>query len=334
MRHLRSYNLVRFISKKSKKIANFRLNKRLALQASILVAVLLIGGSIVWYHIHLQDTANHEIVLGNNEKQISQQAITSQPKAPITANNIVSLLNQQRKAKGLSALNWTTQLDTAAVSRANYMVTNNTTSVTVGDPGADITNANYNDSSWSLSDAWNESSIQNVVQTLTTGSDANFGLTTSFSDIGVGIVSDTVNGNPTQLIVVYLANQQQGSSTQQSSTTMSQAPQSTTTPASVACIYNPNQPKCVTICNNLNNQEQSAINQGATQFYQIYEDYKASMLNISATTPDDQASIQAQINSAYQTYINNKNSGYQNGLADVQSLPCPITIYNPAAGSP
>ncbi len=93
------------------------------------------------------------------------------------------------------------------------MVANNTTSVTAGDPGADITDANYNDSNWDLSDTWDCSTTQVVVTSLTTGNDSDFGLSTSFSDIGVAVVPDTVNDVSTQLIVVYLANQATASST-------------------------------------------------------------------------------------------------------------------------
>ncbi|HET9173829.1 MAG TPA: CAP domain-containing protein [Candidatus Saccharimonadales bacterium] len=126
---------------------------------------------------------------------------------PLTTANIVSLLNQQRTGKGLSAFKWITQLNNAATARANYMVTNNITSATAGDAGADITNANYNDSSWQMDVTWGDSTPQQVVANLTTGNAVSFGDSTKFSDIGVGIVPDTISGKATQLIVIYIANQ-------------------------------------------------------------------------------------------------------------------------------
>ena len=88
---------------------------------------------------------------------------------------------------------------------ANYMVTNNTTSTAAGDPWADITNAGYNYWTADIADTWGDTTPQQVVSSLTSSTTKDFGDTTAYSDIGVGIVPDTINGNETQLIVVYLA---------------------------------------------------------------------------------------------------------------------------------
>jgi len=72
MRRLGSYNPVRFISKKSKKIAIFSLNKRFFLPASILVTVLLIVGLIELHHIQLTDSADKVLVHKTHDTQISE----------------------------------------------------------------------------------------------------------------------------------------------------------------------------------------------------------------------------------------------------------------------
>jgi len=190
--------------------------------------LLLASGSGALYHIHQVNLANQKKATQQLVSSAPSQATTTKPTPqPITAASIVSLLNQQRTAKGLPALKWITQLDTAAVARANYMVANNTTSTTMGDPGADITDANYSYSNALWSDTWNESTTQGAITSLTTGGDSNFGYSTAYSDIGVGVVPDTIDGSSTQLIFVYLANQATSSSQTNNS---SQAEQEDTPP--------------------------------------------------------------------------------------------------------
>lgn len=179
-------------------------------QIAILCTVAGVGVAVILaFHFHARDISIHDTALSTASVHSLTVNVPQRvtPQAPITASSIVALLNQQRTAKGLTAFKWITQLDNAAIARANYMVAKSTTSTSTGDPWADITDANYRYSTADISDTWNDSTTQTAVNSLTSGNDANFGYSTNYSDIGAGVVSDTINGSATQLIVVYLANQ-------------------------------------------------------------------------------------------------------------------------------
>lgn len=193
----------------------------------LIIVVLLVGGGTGIYLLSTNTSISKQ--KKTSIIQISK-AQTTPTVQPITASNIVTLLNQQRTAKGLTAFKWITQLNNAAVARANYMVANDTTSLNVGSPYSDITNAGYDYSSADVDDTWNDTSTQEAVNYLITGVAATFGLSTSYSDIGVGVVSDTVNGASTQLIIVYLANQSTPSVSNNSSTSNSSLPTYTLPP--------------------------------------------------------------------------------------------------------
>jgi hypothetical protein len=203
-------HLKRRKAKKPTPIKRRLLTRKIIVQGVIIWLVLCAGVSaLVIQHIH--NTAKQSPDTLSTAKSQTTTPAPSQPMQPVTASSIVTLLNQQRTAKGLTAFKWITQLNNAAVARANYMVANNTTSTTFGDPAADITTANYSYSNAEWSDTFNETTTQGVITSLTTGADSNFGFSTAYSDIGVGIVPDTISGNPTQLMFVYLANQATGS---------------------------------------------------------------------------------------------------------------------------
>lgn len=174
--------------------------------AAWLIFSIFILAAIITAIVHKNSNQNVNL---SQSSQTNQQN-TPLPYSSLTPANIVTTLNQQRKAKGLTDFNWITQLDNAASARANYMVANNTTDIYSGSPSEDITNAGYNDSNWLYSITWNDTSTQEAVTALTTGNNSNFGYSTSYSDIGAAVIPDTINGNSTQLIVVYLANQASG----------------------------------------------------------------------------------------------------------------------------
>lgn len=175
------------------------------LSSGVIVVILLTISATTFATVRY----NHDNQVKLTSSNHSQPTTPIQPdKTPITANSVVAQLNQQRKAKGLGMFNWVTQLNTAAVTRANYMVANDTVSTSAGNNAwTDVTEANYNYSNGDISDTYNDTSTQEAVSKLTTGENINFGYSTAYKDIGVGVVPDTINGSVTQLVVVYIANQ-------------------------------------------------------------------------------------------------------------------------------
>lgn len=174
-----------------------------------ILALIVVSGIFELFHIHTVDLTkqNSALRLANSQTNQPVKQISTISSSPINSGNIVNELNQYRVARGLPALHWITELNTAAIARAKFMASNNTTSNTVGNPWADITNANYNYSTADVGSVFDNSNSKNVVKQLTTGIDSNLGNSTTYNDIGVGVVPDTINGSPTQLVVVYLATQ-------------------------------------------------------------------------------------------------------------------------------
>lgn len=190
----------------------------------IIILILIIVGSsidIAHYELTQSKTNTSHLNASHGTVTINESSNSTNEYNPslITPNSIVDALNAQRVAKGLSKLDWITQLDNAATARANFLVSNNSLSTTLGDPGADISDANYNANGWSLSDLESNQdsnqTLSDIISQFTTGNDSNFGDTTQFSDIGVAVVPYNENNVNSQLIVIYLANQQQGLTQQQ-----------------------------------------------------------------------------------------------------------------------
>jgi len=186
----------------------------------ILIIVVLAGSTIGIMHAQHTSNKPKNIVLAQSQSNIpSQENTISYNPSSITANSIVNALNSQRTSKGLSKLNWITQLDNAALARVNYMIANHTASNTAGDPSADLTNAGYSANGWQLSSLtsseYQNSSLSNIINQFTTGNDSNFGFTSSYSDIGVAVVPYTSNGIDNQEIVIFLASPYTGLSQQQ-----------------------------------------------------------------------------------------------------------------------
>jgi hypothetical protein len=217
--------MIRFTQKTKKPKSKTKCSKLLfsKKQLGILVIVIVIGfvGDAVALKVFKPSkTSSDENSLNTNPVIASTVSSTNYSSSSITASAIVAALNQSRASKDVANLNWINKLDNAATARANYMVANNTVSITAGDPGADLTGADYNYSIYEFSDTYYDTSVANVVYELTIAGNASFGYTTQFSDIGVAVVPDTIYGTATKLIVVYLANQQNsnsgsGSSSQQ-----------------------------------------------------------------------------------------------------------------------
>jgi len=135
----------------------------------------------------------------------------------ITATGIITLLNQQRVAKGLSALNESTQLDKAAVARANDMIAKAYQDNTTDNPVSFVSQAGYNEGKWALQSTYYQTSNESTINTLLNATNPPFITTTGVTDIGVGVVLGTIKGINTNMIVVFLATPQQSITQQQPS---------------------------------------------------------------------------------------------------------------------
>jgi len=266
------------------------------------------------------------IQLNTVSNYVSQSVHKSAPSTTattITTSALVTLLNQQRAAKGLAPFKWITQLNAAAVARANYMVANNTTSNTVGDPGADITDANYAYSNAEWNDTWNQTTIQGVITAFTTGNASDFGFTSAYSDIGVAIVPDTVGVNHTQLIFIYLANQSSSAPrvdtyTPPATYTYVPPPMYTYTPAPSATT-GCNESAKATYTSNYYSQVDSENARYNTEAGQI--SYAIAQINIDGAA-DSSAMVEVQAEQArnvqqHQYTLENLESTYQQELSEI-----------------
>lgn len=174
---------------------------RYSIPALVVLAVFVFIVAVVSFNRHQQN-----ILQPTNPNRIVTKNTSTQP-SNVSPSDVVTVLNQQRSTARLSALHWITQLDNAAQARANYDVANDTVSNTQGSPAADITNAGYDYSNYYLADVYDAANVQVVVNFLTSTQASDIGDTTSYSDVGVAVLPDTVNNNATQLVVVYFANQ-------------------------------------------------------------------------------------------------------------------------------
>lgn len=217
------------------------LRRRKFLISSAITACVLAGTGITIYTIYGQHSGQTAETVPSSSFSVPS-ATPNKPSSPPSLSDIVTEINNERQLKGLGALNWITQLDTAASARANYMVANNTTSVSAGDPGGDLTDASYYPASWTLSAMWDAKTTSQIVTALTSSDTSDIVNTTSYTDVGLAQVPDMVNGARTNLLLFYFATPQ----TSNSSSSPSAAPQ--TCPQGQSGIY----PHCIpSYCNDM-----------------------------------------------------------------------------------
>ena len=184
------------------------------------VAVLLLcsstAGALYLRH-ESTERAKAKAIAYQNSLATSQTTATPVSYTNLQANEIVALINQARTNQNLAKLNYLTTLTNAAQARAQYMATNNVYNNTTGFSASDITNYGYDENGYSFNFSWGFSSNQLAANHFITGSDS-LGLTTTYSDIGVGVAQAVISGVNEDIVVVMVANQATSSSGGGSST--------------------------------------------------------------------------------------------------------------------
>lgn len=167
----------------------------------VIIGLMLIAvvGGVTFYISSKIDTTKQDFFSPPPAITLTSQSITP--------SSIINLLNKTRFTKDLPAFISTPQLSNAALARANYMVTNKTTSLNTGGDTSFFTDANFNPSTWYVADAYNDSSTQDVINVFDSNTTSSVGLSKSYADVGVAVVADTIDNVHTQLVIAYFANQ-------------------------------------------------------------------------------------------------------------------------------
>jgi uncharacterized protein YkwD len=184
--------------KSSIKTRIFSMGKKLDTQ----VARLAITGAIVL-------AATGAYALTNKTQHVSLQPrtapvavpVTTQVVAPlpvITEAAVITVINQQRFAKGLPPLAQNAQLDSAALARAQDMITNHYNDNSSHNPWGFVDNVGYHyNHIWLLSNLDTKTSTQAALEMTSLNGST---LLSSGNDIGMGIVS---TGAGSYAVVIY-----------------------------------------------------------------------------------------------------------------------------------
>jgi len=190
------------ISTLSKRISVF--NSPFSRLITVGVIVLIIAGGVAIAHAYSSNSSNKLPVVVKHTTQTTPA--TPQPTINITEAAVIQDINQQRATKSLQALTENADLDKAATTRAQDMVTNGYTDNSSHSPWTFVSNAGYQYKSIWLVSTNSATTSAEVASQLDNETGSILLTNGSATDIGVGIITNDspTTVNPSSQVVIYI----------------------------------------------------------------------------------------------------------------------------------